>query len=138
MLSSFIMHAHETLRNIFCQISFPAQHSNYRRSFHHTDFVIQFASSNIQNEQFSIQIFFVNSNFICKISWLFTISCRQTQVKFLHILEVNFRHVSNVNETFFQNDKHDCIWTNIISSWANVQTYNFTRKKTFHYQLEIA
>ena len=64
------------------------------------------------------------------ISWLFTISCRQTQVKFLHILEVNFRHVSNVNETFFQNDKHDCIWTNIISSWANVQTYNnFTRKK---------
>ena len=63
------------------------------------------------------------------ISWLFTISCRQTQVKFLHILEVNFRHVSNVNETFFQNDKHDCIWTNIISSWANVQTYNnFTRK----------
>ena len=66
MLSSFIMHAHETLRNIFCQISFPAQHSNYRRSFHHTDFVIQFASSNIQNEQFSIQIFFVNSNFICK------------------------------------------------------------------------
>ena len=80
----------------------------------------------------SITIFY--SNFFSSIQtslacYPSTISCRQTQVKFLHILEVNFRHVSNVNETFFQNDKHDCIWTNIISSWANVQTYNnFTRK----------